>query len=97
MQRVGTWRTRRGVAVLAALVAIAAVLFTLSRGQEASATPSSALVVNEVYGGGGNSGATLTNDFIELAQPQHRAGDRRRVVGPIPLRQRHRQLGRRPR
>jgi 5'-nucleotidase len=24
------------------------------------------LVINEVYGGGGNSGATLTNDFIEL-------------------------------
>ena len=69
MQRVGTWRTRRGAAVLAALVAIAAVLFTLSRGQEASATLSSALVVNEVYGGGGNSGATLTNDFIELANP----------------------------
>ena len=27
---------------------------------------SSTLVVNEVYGGGGNSGATLTHDFIEL-------------------------------
>ncbi|MBE7195955.1 MAG: lamin tail domain-containing protein, partial [Gordonia polyisoprenivorans] len=27
---------------------------------------SDSLVVNEVYGGGGNSGATLTNDFIEL-------------------------------
>jgi hypothetical protein len=67
MQRVGTWRGRRGAAALTALVAIAAVLFTLSRGEEASATPSSALVINEVYGGGGNSGATLTNDFIELA------------------------------
>ncbi|HEY1567510.1 MAG TPA: hypothetical protein VGF68_10850, partial [Solirubrobacteraceae bacterium] len=53
--------------MLAALVAIAAVLFTLSRGDLASATPSSALVINEVYGGGGNSGATLTNDFIEVA------------------------------
>ena len=29
--------------------------------------PSAGLVVNEVYGGGGNSGATYTNDFIELA------------------------------
>src|ERR1700684_3298194 len=28
---------------------------------------SSGVVLNEVYGGGGNSGATLTNDFIELA------------------------------
>ena len=35
-----------------------------------AATPALAaspdVVVNEVYGGGGNSGATLTNDFIEL-------------------------------
>ncbi len=40
-------------------------------GAAALATPagaaSSGVVVNEVYGGGGNSGATLTNDFIELA------------------------------
>lgn len=33
----------------------------------ASATPSTAAVINEVYGGGGNSGATYTNDFIEVA------------------------------
>jgi predicted extracellular nuclease len=33
----------------------------------AHATPSSGAVVAEVYGGGGNSGATLTNDFVELA------------------------------
>lgn len=26
----------------------------------------SGVVISEVYGGGGNSGATLTNDFIEL-------------------------------
>ncbi len=32
----------------------------------AAATPSTTLVISEVYGGGGNSGATLTNDFIEL-------------------------------
>ena len=67
MQRVGAWRTTKGAAALAALVALAAILFMLSRGDEASATPSSSLVINEVYGGGGNSGATLTNDFIELA------------------------------
>ncbi len=27
------------------------------------------LVINEVYGGGGNSGATYTNDFVELLNP----------------------------
>ena len=31
-----------------------------------SATPSAGIVINEVYGGGGNTGATYTNDFIEL-------------------------------
>ena len=27
------------------------------------------LLISEVYGGGGNTGATLTNDFIELYNP----------------------------
>jgi predicted extracellular nuclease len=39
----------------------------------ALAAPASAaspdVVVSEVYGGGGNSGATYTNDFIELSNP----------------------------
>jgi uncharacterized protein len=34
---------------------------------DAAEAASSGAVINEVYGGGGNSGATLTNDFIELA------------------------------
>jgi predicted extracellular nuclease len=33
----------------------------------ASAAPSTSAVIAEVYGGGGNSGATLTHDFVELA------------------------------
>ena len=50
----------------------AATLAALTRvGGAALTTPaeaaSSGAVINEVYGGGGNSGATLTNDFIELA------------------------------
>ena len=35
-------------------------------GSTAEAAPSSTVVISEVYGAGGNSGATLTNDFIEL-------------------------------
>jgi predicted extracellular nuclease len=35
-------------------------------GAPASATPATSVLINEVYGGGGNSGATYTNDFIEL-------------------------------
>jgi predicted extracellular nuclease len=41
----------------------------------AFATPSSDVVVSEVYGGGGNSGATYTNDFVELANPGAAAVD----------------------
>lgn len=33
----------------------------------ATAAPSTGLVINEVYGGGGNSGSTYTNDFVEIA------------------------------
>lgn len=52
----------RGVAVLAALATVAAALVaTVPVG-----ATSSGLVVGEVYGGGGNSGAELTNDFVEL-------------------------------
>jgi uncharacterized protein len=30
------------------------------------ATASSSIVISQIYGGGGNSGATLRNDFVEL-------------------------------
>lgn len=45
-------------AVVAALVALPATT--------AQAAPSTTIIINEVYGGGGNAGATYTNDFIEL-------------------------------
>jgi predicted extracellular nuclease len=52
---------------LAALAAVATVLAGGAVLAPASANTSGpGLVINEVYGGGGNSGATLTNDFIEL-------------------------------
>ncbi|MFE0702053.1 endonuclease/exonuclease/phosphatase family protein [Streptomyces sp. NPDC058872] len=40
--------------------------FVLSALPAASAAPSTDALIAEVYGGGGNSGATLTRDFIEL-------------------------------
>ncbi|MGH8962060.1 MAG: endonuclease/exonuclease/phosphatase family protein [Jatrophihabitantaceae bacterium] len=53
------------------LAAIAALVTAGTVSAVALATPASAasstLVVNEAYGGGGNSGAPLHNDFIELA------------------------------
>jgi uncharacterized protein len=55
-------RTRALAAGLSAATAAAALLVMPG----AEATASTGVVVNEVYGGGGNSGATLKNDFIEL-------------------------------
>jgi predicted extracellular nuclease len=57
-------------------IATAAVcLITAAASSLALAAPAAAdtggtnVVINEVYGGGGNSGATYTNDFIELYNP----------------------------
>ncbi|MEO6881771.1 MAG: ExeM/NucH family extracellular endonuclease [Mycobacteriaceae bacterium] len=57
-------RSAAGVLTVTALVAglAAGVPATAS----AAVTADSALVINEVYGGGGNSGAQYTNDFVEL-------------------------------
>ncbi|GLZ80642.1 endonuclease [Actinorhabdospora filicis] len=55
-------RKIHAVGAAAAFALLAAALPT-----PASAAPSGGLVINEVFGGGGNSGATLTHDFIELA------------------------------
>ncbi|MCX4762501.1 lamin tail domain-containing protein [Streptomyces sp. NBC_01275] len=40
--------------------------FAITSLPAAYATPSATAVISEVYGGGGNSGATLTRDFVEL-------------------------------
>ncbi len=56
--------------VTAAMTAVCTAALT-SAGLAAWAVPaqaaSSGMVLNEVYGGGGNSGATYKNDFVELA------------------------------
>ncbi|WP_069625482.1 endonuclease/exonuclease/phosphatase family protein [Streptomyces niveus] len=68
-------RGRRAKAIAVALpVGLAASLIALPF--TAQATPSPDAVISEVFGGGGNSGAALTNDFIELGN----AGD-----GPFDL------------
>ncbi|MGW2513535.1 lamin tail domain-containing protein [Streptomyces scopuliridis] len=68
-------RGRRAKAIAVALpVGLAGSLIVLPF--TAQATPSPDAVISEVFGGGGNSGATLTNDFIELGN----AGD-----GPFDL------------
>ncbi|MEU1213047.1 endonuclease/exonuclease/phosphatase family protein [Streptomyces sp. NPDC005791] len=55
---------RPGSALLATALAVTLSVTALPA---AFAAPSSSAVISEVYGGGGNSGATLTRDYIELA------------------------------
>ena len=46
-----------------------ALLRPLSGPASRDQAPTPSLVISQVYGGGGNSGATLTNDFIEVFNP----------------------------
>jgi uncharacterized protein len=55
---------RRSIALVA--LTVAGLGAGLLAAVPAAAAPSTGLVINEVYGGGGNSGSTLTNDFVEL-------------------------------
>ena len=48
------------------LVVLCALAMVGSTAATAVAAPSTTVVVSQVYGGGGNSGATYTHDFIEL-------------------------------
>jgi hypothetical protein len=59
---------RRLLTTIAVGVIASGVLLTLVRPRQTSAI-SSGIVISQVYGGGGNSGATLKNDFIELFNP----------------------------
>ena len=56
------WLRRSTVAVAAA----AALAFPGITPGFAAVSATSTVVINEIYGGGGNSGSTLTHDFIEL-------------------------------
>src|ERR1700712_359477 len=67
MRHVTRARARRvlsGTAVLAVALGGVAGLAVIAPASANTAGPG--LVVNEVYGGGGNTGATLRNDFVEL-------------------------------
>ncbi|EWC62104.1 putative large secreted protein [Actinokineospora spheciospongiae] len=49
------------------VAAVSVGLVTTVAAPTATAAPSPDALIAEVYGGGGNSGATLTSDFVELA------------------------------
>jgi 5'-nucleotidase len=54
---------RRSTVAVAAAAALAVPGITPGF---ASVSPTSSVVINEIYGAGGNSGSVLTHDFIEL-------------------------------
>lgn len=60
-------RSRRALLRATLLPAGLAASLVLVPLPAAVAAPSADAVIAEVYGGGGNSGATLKNDFVELA------------------------------
>ncbi len=56
---------RVGIAAAVLALGLSALPGLAPHAEAATVTPS-AIRINEVYGGGGNSGATLTHDFVEL-------------------------------
>lgn len=62
---------RRLTATVAAVATVAAGVMLTPAAAQGAVSPDAAVVINEVYGGGGNSGATHTHDFVEL----YNAGD----------------------
>ena len=70
------------------LALVAAPLAPLATAAPASAS-TSGLVISEVYGGGGNSGAPYTNDFIELQNTTGAAAPAGRHERAVPLRHRY--------
>ncbi len=58
---------RSSFRILASLLAFCSAFLSLSK--TAAAATETSVVISQVYGGGGNSGATYKNDFVELFNP----------------------------
>jgi predicted extracellular nuclease/2',3'-cyclic-nucleotide 2'-phosphodiesterase (5'-nucleotidase family) len=69
MPLIGRVSTRRRVATIASAALTAGCLASFLPTAAFAAPDGSGVVINEVYGGGGNSGATYTHDFVELYNP----------------------------
>ena len=67
MRSTRSHRRARLAALTSAVLTFAG--FQLLAAPASQAAPSTGLVISEVYGAGGNAGASFTNDFIELYNP----------------------------
>lgn len=74
MSNIGT-RLRRFAAGAASTSLVAVSLLGASEPALAAVTPDAGVIINEVYGGGGNARAPLSNDFVELANTSDTAID----------------------
>ncbi|MFZ5352865.1 MAG: Ig-like domain-containing protein [Bacillota bacterium] len=77
--RRGIFKTKTMKCFLAVLVSLIQIFGIISVGYAeepaANAASTTHIVISEIYGGGGNSGATYKNDFIELYNPTAAAVD----------------------
>ncbi|MEL5991456.1 ExeM/NucH family extracellular endonuclease [Microbacterium phosphatis] len=69
MSRIDPAPAHRRVAAIASAALTAGCLASFIPTAAFAAADGSAVVINEVYGGGGNNGATYTHDFVELYNP----------------------------
>ncbi|MGC6585111.1 lamin tail domain-containing protein [Paenibacillus sp. Dod16] len=68
--RIRLHRRQRPLSMLLAIVMLLSIIVPFSPVKVAEASPRhDQVVISQVYGGGGNSGATYTHDFIELFNP----------------------------
>lgn len=68
--RIRLHRCQRPLSMLLAIVMLLSIIVPFSPVKVAEASPRhDQVVISQVYGGGGNSGASFTHDFIELFNP----------------------------
>ena len=75
-------RRRRLLSLLGALLILGGLL-PIAAAAPVLAVLSPDIVISEVYGGGGNTGATYTHDYIELYNRGASAGLLGRKLGPV--------------